>query len=53
MPLTATGSATGSDKSIVKLTHASAQIIQYTVPATENLKEKMWTNWWGYILWEY
>ena len=44
MPLTATTSATGSDKSIVKLTHASAQVIQYTVPTNRKFKGKMWTN---------
>tara|TARA_B100000212_G_C27359191_1_gene527374 strand:- start:1372 stop:1674 length:303 start_codon:yes stop_codon:yes gene_type:complete len=44
MALTTTSSQSGSDKSIVKMTYSSAQVIQYTVPAGRKFKGKMWTN---------
>lgn len=44
MALTSTTSQSGSDKSIVKLAHQTAQVIQYTVPANRKFRGKMWTD---------
>ena len=45
MALTSTSSsAAGADKSIIKMTYAAAQTIQYTVPKGRKFKGKMWTN---------